>query len=110
MINDIVLEVELPALYTDISWVNGIGYFMIDYVELQLGGEKIDRMTGELMDAWMELSTQIGIKNTLYTMIGKHITFNKNTQTGILKLLIPLPIWFTSNIERSLPLIALPLT
>ncbi len=107
LVNDIILEVELPALYTDISWVNGIGYFMIDYVELQLGGEKIDRMTGELMDAWMELSTQIGIKNTLYTMIGKHITFNKNTQTGILKLLIPLPFWFTRSVERSLPLIAL---
>jgi hypothetical protein len=30
---------------------------MIDYVELQLGGEPIDRITGELMDAWMELST-----------------------------------------------------
>ena len=107
LVNDIILEVELPALYTDISWVNGIGYFMIDYVELQLGGEKIDKMTGELMDAWMELSTQIGIKNTLYTMIGKHITFNKNTQTGILKLLIPLPFWFTRSVERSLPLIAL---
>lgn len=110
LLNDIILDIELPALSTNISWTNGIGYFMIDYIELQLGGEPVSRLSGDLMDAWMELSTQLGIKNTLYTMIGKYITFNKNTQTGIKKLLIPLPFWFTRGIERSLPLIALQYT
>jgi hypothetical protein len=107
MLSDILLEVELPALTENVSWTNGIGYFMIDYVELQLGGEPIDRITGDLMDAWMELSTQLGIKNSLYTMIGKYITFNKNTQIGSKKLLIPLPFWFTRGVERALPLISM---
>ena len=107
MLNDILLEVELPALQNDVSWVNGIGYFMIDYVELQIGGEPIDHITGDLLDAWMEISTQLGIKNSLYNMIGKNITFNKNSQTGILKLLIPLPFWFSRGVERALPLIAM---
>lgn len=110
MLSDILLEVELPALAIDVSWTNGIGYFMIDYVELQLGGEMIDRITGDLMDAWMELSTQLGIKNSLYTMIGKSITFNKNTQTNAMKLLIPLPFWFTRGVERALPLISMQYT
>jgi len=107
LLNDIILEVELPALVNDVSWANGIGYAMLDYVELQLGGEMIDKISGTLLDAWMELSTQLGIKNILYTMISKSITFNKNTQTGSKKLLIPLPFWFTRSIERALPLIAL---
>ena len=107
MLNDILLEVELPALEENVSWTNGIGYFMIDYVELQLGGEPIDHITGDILDAWMELSTQLGIKNSLYNMIGKFITFNKNSQTGALKLLIPLPFWFTRGVERSLPLISM---
>ena len=107
LLNDIILEVELPALVNDVSWANGIGYTMIDYVELQIGGEMIDKISGTLLDAWMELITPLGIKNILYTMIGKTITFNKNSQTGIKKLLIPLPFWFTRGIERSLPLIAL---
>lgn len=107
LLYDILLELELPALAEGISWSNGIGYFIIDYVELQLGGEPIDRITGELLDAWMELSTQLGIKNTLYTMIGKKITFNKNSQTGSQKLLIPLPFWFTRSIDRALPLISM---
>jgi hypothetical protein len=107
LLSDILLEVELPALTENVSWTNGIGYFMIDYIELQLGGEPIDRIQGDLMDAWMELSTQLGIKNSLYTMIGKSITFNKNTQTGAKKLLIPLPFWFTRGVERALPLISM---
>lgn len=107
LLSDILLEVELPALTENVSWTNGIGYFMIDYVELQLGGEPIDRITGDLMDAWMELSTQLGIKNSLYTMIGKYITFNTNTQSSAKRLLIPLPFWFTRGVERALPLISM---
>ena len=107
LLNDVILEVELPALQEDVSWTNGIGYFIIDYVELQLGGEPIDRISGDLMDAWMELTTQIGTKNSLYNMIGKKITFNKNSQNGIVKMLIPLPFWFSRSIERSLPLISM---
>lgn len=107
LLNDILLEIELPALNTNVSWTNGIGYFMLDYIELQLGGEPIDRITGDLMDAWMELSTELGVKNTLYTMIGKSITFNKNSQTGSLRLLVPLPFWFCRGVDRSLPLISM---
>jgi hypothetical protein len=99
--------VELPALGEDLSWTNGIGYFMIDTIELQLGGELIDRISGDLMDSWMELTTQLGIKNTLYSMIGKQTSFNRNSQNGILKLLVPLPFWFTRSIERALPLISM---
>lgn len=107
LLSDILLEIELPPLQEDVSWTNGIGYFMIDFIELQLGGEPIDRITGDLLDAWMELTTQIGIKNTLYTMIGKQISFNKNSQIDALKLLVPLPFWFCRGIERALPLISM---
>jgi len=110
LLNDIILEIELPALKTDVSWINGIGNFMIDYVELQLGGEPIDRITGDLLDIWMELTTQLGIKNSVYNMVGKYISFNKNTQTQALKLLVPLPFWFCRSVERALPLISMQYT
>jgi hypothetical protein len=53
LLSDILLEIELPALNENVSWTNGIGNFMIDYVELQLGGEPIDRITGDMLDTWM---------------------------------------------------------
>ena len=110
LLGDILLEIELPALSNAVSWANGIGYFMLDWVELQLGGEPIDRITGDLLDSWMELTTQLGIKNSVYSMIGKYLTFNINTQTKAINLLIPLPFWFCRSIERALPLISMQYT
>ena len=110
LLSDILLEVELPALQPDISWTNGIGYHMIDWVELQFGGEPIDRVSGEFMNLFIELTTPPGKKQALYNMIGKFNGFNKNTQTGALKLLIPLQFWFCRTIEKVLPLISMQYT
>ena len=110
LLGDILLEIELPALSNTVSWTNGIGYFMLDWVELQLGGEPIDRISGDLLDSWMELTTELGIKNSVYSMIGKYLTFNINTQTKAINLLIPLPFWFCRSIERALPLISMQYT
>jgi len=110
LLSDILLEIELPALQENISWTNGIGYYMIDYVELQFGGEPIDRITGDMMNILMELTTTYGKKQSLYPMIGKSITFSTSSQTGALNLLIPLPFWFCRSIEKSLPLIAMQYT
>lgn len=110
LLSDILLEIELPPLQAHISWSNGIGYYMIDYVELQLGGEPIDRITGDMMNILMELTTTYGKKQALYPMIGKKTTFTTSSQTGALKLLIPLPFWFCRSIEKSLPLISMQYT
>jgi len=110
LLSDILLEINLPALQNGVSWTNSIGYFMIDWIELQLGGEQIDRISGDLLDTWMELTTQLGIKNSVYNMIGKIISFNNNSQTGALSLLLPIPFWFCRSIERALPLISMQYT
>lgn len=107
---DILIDIELPALTNYVSWCNGIGNFMIDYVELQLGGEPIDRIYGDMIDIWYELSTNLSVKNAYYKMIGKHITFTNTTQSNPLHLLVPLPFWFCRNISQSLPLIAMQYT
>ena len=110
LLSDILIEIELPALNENVSWTNGIGNFMIDYVELQLGGEPIDRITGDMLDTWMELTNELGIKNSAYNMVGKFITFNQTTQSNALKLLVPVPFWFCRSIDRSLPLISMQFT
>ena len=110
LLGDMVLEIQLPALQTYVSWTNGIGYFMIDWIELQFGGETIDRVTGEFLNSWMDINTDSGKKQLLYYMVGKFSTFNNNTQTGALNLLVPLPFWFCRSIEKSLPLISMQYT
>jgi hypothetical protein len=110
LLGDVLLEIELPPLQEYISWTNGIGFYMIDYVELQFGGEQIDRISGDLMNLWCELSTVAGKKETLYSMIGKFSTFNISTQTGALHLLVPLQFWFCRSIDKCLPLISMQYT
>ena len=110
LLSDIMLSIELPALQDNISWTNGIGYYMIDYIELQFGGEPIDRITGDMMNIMMELTTTTGKKQALYPMVGKFATFTTSSQTGALNLLIPLPFWFCRSIEKSLPLISMQYT
>jgi hypothetical protein len=110
LLSDILLEIYLPPLKTNVSWTNGIGNFMIEWVELQLGGEPIDRITGDMLDTWMELTTQLGTKNSVYSMISKSVTFNTNKQTGAQSMLVPLPFWFCRSVERALPLIAMQYT
>ena len=110
LLSDIILEIELPALKKHVSWTNGIGYFMIEWVELQFGGEPIDRVTGEFLNSWMDISTDAGKKPVLYNMIGKYSTFNSDTQSTALNLLIPIPFWFCRSIDKALPLISMQYT
>ncbi len=110
LLSDIMLELELPALKTYVSWTNNIGCFIIDWVELQFGGEPIDRISGDLLDIFMDITTPSGKKQPLYDMIGKYSTFNNNTQTEALKILIPIPFWFCRSIEKALPLISMQYT
>ena len=110
LLHKIFIELDLPALTTNISWINGIGNHIIEYIELRLGGVLIDKIYGELMDIWSEMTTPLGLQGTYYKMVGKFGSYNKSTQTGALKLFIPLPFWFCNDISRSLPLIAMQYT
>ena len=105
LLSDIILEIELPALKN-----HGIGYFMIEWVELQFGGEPIDRVSGEFLNSWMDITTDAGKKPILYNMIGKSSTFDSDAQTNALNLLIPIPFWFCRSIDKSLPLISMQYT
>lgn len=110
LLSRIFIELDLPALTTNISWINGIGHHIIDYIELRFGGVLVDKIYGELLDIWSEMNVPYGMQATYYKMVGKFSSYNKSTQTGALKLFIPLPHWFCNDISRSLPLIAMQYT
>lgn len=107
LLHKVIIELELPALATNISWINGIGHHIIEYVELRIGGVLIDKSYGELMDIWSELTTTNSQQGGYYKMVGKFGSYNKSVQTGSVKLFIPLQFWFCRDISRSLPLIAM---
>lgn len=111
LLSGVTIEIDLPAISSKrghvLKWSNSIGHTIIDHVEIEIGGQMIDRQYGEWMDIWSELTTEESHMSGLKTMIGK----NTSTQ-GILanekrKLIIPLQFWFCKNIGLALPLVSL---
>jgi len=104
-----------------------LGYNLIKYVELNIGGQQIDRLYGEWMYLWDSLTSDFVTSKKLWNMVGggpntsfltttnSVSTFTDPTQcnTGSGKptlpntLYIPLPFFYTRNPGAALPLIAL---
>ena len=114
LVHQIYLKLDLPQLQSFngvdniyISWVNAIGYVIIDYIEIQIGERVIDKQYGQWMNIWSELITDVSKRDALNKMVGKHDFYTSTSQNGPLQLCIPLKFWFCNNIGSSLPLVAI---
>jgi len=135
LLSQLYLEVQLPQITADgpvppsaptvvtedpynyvspdtnaVSYVNGIGYAMIDYVSVWIGQQEIDRQYGEFLYLWTQLTTPASKRDGVNAMIGRQEVYNSTTQSGPLRLYIPLHFWFCKNPGLALPLIALQAT
>ena len=82
------------------------GDTMIQDVELEIGGQRIDKHTAEWMQVWNELSTPESKALGLKAMSGCVGTLGANG-TGVTNVQVPLLFWFCRNPGLALPLIAL---
>ena len=132
------LQVVLPAVdFTTATslrrfrWLNYIGHRLIKTVELEIGGQRIDRQYGDWMQIWTQLSQDQGTIEALNDMIGNthDLVLMKDTKgysldascagseltntcapragTPARTLYIPLQFWFCRNPGLAIPLIAL---
>jgi hypothetical protein len=76
---------------------------IIDYIELTIGGQMIDRLYGEWIDIWLQLSSSYEQWTLLENMIyGDNPLFNNTSVTYL-----PIPFWFSKNYGLALPMISL---
>ena len=104
-----ILEVDVPAISsvagTTISYVNSLGHALIDYIEIRIGGQVIDKQYGEWMEIWNQLTMTEGQTFAYQDMLSRYSSFTTlNTATTVY---IPLQFWFCRNIGLALPLVAL---
>uniref|UniRef100_A0A6C0J8V0 Major capsid protein N-terminal domain-containing protein n=1 Tax=viral metagenome TaxID=1070528 RepID=A0A6C0J8V0_9ZZZZ len=112
LIKNIYLHLQLPNLIPNgdaVSYINFIGYNIIDYIEIYMGGTLIDRHTGEWLYIWNELRIIEAKKRAYYEMVGGH-QFNSyssysGNQGGI--YIIPLSFWFGDDISQAIPMVAM---
>jgi hypothetical protein len=127
------VEVQLPYLDTTglaaAKWnfgtaVNGtlnpLGFNLIDYVELDIGGQIIDRQYSEFMYLWSSLTSSFYSATKLNSMLQSTLntsTLNLTNPVGCSNgkgrpslpntVYVPLMFFFTKNPGAALPLIAL---
>ena len=80
------------------------GLRLINYVEIEIGGQKIDKHYSHWMYVWNELSLPVSKKDAYKKMVGAN---DKLTSLTNANLYIPLEFWFCRNVGLALPLLAL---
>jgi hypothetical protein len=88
--------------------VGGLGDAAITDVEVQIGGQKIDKHTAEWMQMWAELTTPDSKAAAYRAMTGvSGSAHGTAVADGVYMTQIPLQFWFCRNPGLALPLIAL---
>jgi len=131
LVSNMVLRIKIDKAdggNNNWAWSNFLGHRIINYVDIQIGGTRIDRQYGEWLHLWNQLTLPEakvkGYNNLIghkLGVIGQRGTTNNN-QNGDdvagkivplrgagedLVLNIPLQFWFCRNPGLALPLIAL---
>ena len=84
------------------------GFNMVDYVEVEVGGQVIDKHYGQWMKIWCDLTHPLDKKEMLNTMLCDAkdcVCAGTVTSEGI--TVVPFQFWFCRNPGLALPLIAL---
>ena len=102
-----------------VRWCNWVGEKMINFAEIEIGGQRIDKHYGEWLHLWNQLTNQSGHDESYQRMVGNtpHLTKNRSTVASTTatqnisvsgkRLYVPLQFWFCRNPGLALPLIAL---
>ena len=83
------------------------GFDDIDYVEVEVGGQVIDKHYGQWMKIWCDLTHPYDKKAMLKTMLSTSDCDCSATAAANRLSVIPLQFWFCRNPGLALPLIAL---
>ena len=83
-----------------VSYTNGIGHALFEYIELRIDDQLIDRHTSEWMDIWSELTIKPGLQKNYNYLVKKFETDGINFFGG--DIYLPLHFWFCNNNENKM--------
>ncbi len=92
------------------GWCKKTGHALIKNVDVEIGGQRIDKHYSEWLDVWSQLSLPAEKADGFACMINKGETEEAHRETdpnAEVVLYVPLQFWFCTNPGLSLPLIAL---
>jgi len=102
LINRVYLQLKLTGTT---NYCKYFGLRLLNYVELEIGGQRIDRHYAHWLYIWNELTLPVSKRDGWNNMVG---AYGGTVGTSINSTLyVPLEFWFCRNIGLALPLIAL---
>lgn len=114
LITNVYVQVTLsevrPSEGSKFAWIRRIGHALLNYVEVEIGGSRIDKQYGSWLEVWYELAHDAGDGERGYDrMIGDvpELTAYNGQRKPEYTLFIPLQFWFNRHVGLALPLIAL---
>ncbi len=122
LIKTIYIKLNLPILAgadssDSVGYTDGIGHAIIEYADLLIGGQTVERITSETMEIYNELYTSDSHQEALKHTVGKTGTLTglgpaSGTVVGEYgtyprQFLVALPFYFFRNPSMAIPLCAL---
>jgi hypothetical protein len=125
LIHRVYLQVTLPEVRTAANqgfrWLNWLGHVLVKNVEVEIGGQRIDKHYGDWMHIWNELTQTAGHQAGYANMVGNVPRLTQPIAGAATEgadcsatscmpsttLFVPLQFWFCRNPGLALPLIAL---
>ena len=118
LVSGMHLEVNLPQVNQ--AWTNDVGHHVVQQVEVEIGGQLIDRHYSDWLEIWAQLTVPASKRLGYRQMIGQDPVAAADGAAGGLQtlavanavggsrtLFVPLQFWFCRNVGLALPLIAL---
>jgi hypothetical protein len=98
-----ILEIEVAGLTPGVEYGDRLGFQLIDYVEVEIGGQVIDKHYGDWMDIW----TQLTFDTSAYLKVATMVNGNLLANNGNRIVYVPLIFWFCRNPGLYIPIVAL---
>lgn len=119
LIHTIYMHIELGPLSTsnvnqtgNIGYTDSIGNAIIEYADLIIGGQTVQRITGEFLEIYDDIYVDTSQQTAIQYMVGRTGTFNglgpATVANGYPRVfIVPLPFYFYKNDSLAIPLSAI---
>ncbi|VBB18230.1 NCLDV major capsid protein [Yasminevirus sp. GU-2018] len=91
------------------AWVKNLGHSMIEYIDVYIGGKRIDRHWGVWIGVWHQLTSKHAQSEIYDRLIGnvEALTNFDNQEKPAYDMYVPLSFWFNKFNGLSFPLVAM---
>lgn len=110
LVTRVWFEMSVPRIQNasnyEYKWAHDLGYALIQTAELEIGGQRIERLTGQWMHMQKEMTTPDSKLNATNALVG-NLAEAPGPNDETTRLCVPIPFTFARHPGLSIPLIAL---